>query len=139
VRLSPAQAWELFATARVARLATLRPDGSPHLVPVVFALDQGEVVSAVDHKPKTRTRLVRLENIERDPRVTLLADHYLEDWSQLWWVRIDGEARVVPDGPQRRKALEALVARYEQYRGHPPQGVVVRITPRVVSGWRGTA
>lgn len=137
MRLSPEEAWELFATARLARLATLRPDGSPHLVPVVFALDQQEVVSAVDQKPKTSSRLARLANIERDPRVALLADHYSEDWSQLWWVRIDGVARVVHRGRSHRQALEALADRYQQYRQQPPQGAVLRVTPHRVSGWSG--
>jgi PPOX class probable F420-dependent enzyme len=76
-------AHELFANARVARLATLRPDGAPHLVPICFALDGDTLYTAVEHKQKRSVELQRLANISANPRVTLLADHYAEDWSTL--------------------------------------------------------
>ena len=71
--------------ARVARLATVSATGQPHLVPVTFAVDGDMIYTAVDHKPKTTTRLRRLANIAANPQVTLLADHYADDWDQLWW------------------------------------------------------
>ena len=80
----------LFAAARVARLATVTPDGSPHVVPIVFAVDGDTIYTAVDGKPKRSRQLQRLANIAAHPRVTVLADRYDEDWSQLWWVRADG-------------------------------------------------
>jgi PPOX class probable F420-dependent enzyme len=80
--------------APVARLATVRPDGSPRLVPITFALLGELLCFAVDEvKPKRDARLARLGDIARDPRVTLLVDHYDADWSALWWVRIDGTGR----------------------------------------------
>src|SRR3990170_1270448 len=87
--------------ARVARLATVRPDGSPHLVVVTFALSGDTVVTAVDDKPKRTQQLQRLRNLQERPAATLLVDHYDEDWSQLWWVRLDGDAHVVRDEPRR--------------------------------------
>lgn len=123
-----------FAAAPVARLATITASGHPHLVPVVFALDSDTVWTAVDRKPKTTRALLRLANIEAHPRVSLLVDHYDDDWSQLWWVRADGNAARVPaDGEGAAIGLSALAARYPQYREHPPAGPLIRIT---VDTWR---
>jgi PPOX class probable F420-dependent enzyme len=127
---------ELFATARVARLATVAPDGAPHLVPLVFAVAGDTVWSAVDAKPKRHTALRRLANVAGEPRVALLADHYEEDWSALWWVRADGTARVVPpDADEGRRALTALTARYPQYAAAPPPGPVLAVDVHRWSGW----
>ncbi len=126
----------LFATARVARLATVGPDGAPHLVPLVFAVEGSVVVSAVDAKPKRHTALRRLANIAAEPRVALLADHYAEDWSALWWVRADGTARVVAAGTaEGRRALAALTARYPQYAAAPPPGPVLAVDVHRWTGW----
>jgi PPOX class probable F420-dependent enzyme len=117
MRLDPYEARRRFVTGRVAHLATLRPDGTAALVPVAFEVFGDRVVSAVDAKPKRSFELGRLRNIGRDPRVTLLVDHYEEDWRLLWWARAEGEARVVLAGPDRDTALAGLAAKYEQYRG----------------------
>jgi PPOX class probable F420-dependent enzyme len=123
-------------TAPVARLATIRRDGSPRLVPVTFA-QLGELLCfAVDEvKPKRDTRLARLADIARDPRVGLIVDHYDADWSALWWVRIDGDAVTHDTGELREHALDALAAKYPPYRAARPAGPVVVITPRRWSGW----
>ena len=124
--------------APVARLATVRPDGTPRLVPVTFALVDELLCFAVDEvKPKQSTRLARLADIARDPRVGLVVDHYDADWSALWWVRVDGHAAVVPDGPLRERALAVLAAKYPAYRT-PPGGPVVAITPVRWTGWSAT-
>jgi PPOX class probable F420-dependent enzyme len=129
------EALERVGQARIARLATIGGGGAPHVVPITFAINDGEVVSAVDHKPKTTVHLVRLANIARDPRVAVLVDHYTEEWDQLWWVRVDGRARLIEDGSQHRTALEALIEKYPQYREHPPQGQVIRIAIERITGW----
>jgi PPOX class probable F420-dependent enzyme len=126
-----AQARSRFAAARVARLATVGADGTPHLVPVTFALRGDTVVIAVDHKPKRTTDLKRLRNIEAQPRVSLLADHYTEDWARLWWVRADGTARVVREGGP----VGELVAKYPQYAARPPAGPVILVAIRSWRGW----
>src|SRR4051794_32281619 len=111
------------AAAPVARLATLRPDGTPRLVPITFVLLDGRICSAVDEvKPKSTTRLARLADVERDPRVGVVVDHYADDWSALWWVRVDGTAAVHEDGALRGRALAALVAKYPPYAASPPDG-----------------
>jgi PPOX class probable F420-dependent enzyme len=117
----------------VARLATVSPAGEPHLVPVVFAVVGSTVVTAVDHKPKSTTRLRRLANIASSPAVCLLVDEYDEDWAQLWWARADGAARVVASAPG--ELVEALLARYPQYAEHRPAGPFILVDVRRWSGW----
>jgi PPOX class probable F420-dependent enzyme len=122
----------------VARLATHHPNGGIDLVPVTFAfLDDDTIVTAVDHKPKRTPQLQRLENIRTNPSVTVLVDHYDDDWSALWWVRVRGEARVVAE--PARDVLEPLVAKYEQYRAHVPAGPAILIRVVDVHGWSARA
>ncbi|MBC3192653.1 TIGR03668 family PPOX class F420-dependent oxidoreductase [Pseudonocardia sp. C8] len=127
----------LLAAARIARLATIRQsDGTPRLVPITFALVDDLVVSAVDDvKPKRHRRLARLRDIEADPRVGLLADHYDDDWSQLWWVRLDATAETHHDGGLHARAVEALAAKYPPYRAQPPAGPVLALTPTRWTAW----
>jgi len=100
----------------------------------------GLVCSAVDEvKPKRSTRLARLDDLRRDPRAAVLVDHYAEDWTQLWWVRIDGEAAVHEAGERADRARAALAAKYPQYAADPPGGPVVVLTPQRWAGWRGGA
>jgi PPOX class probable F420-dependent enzyme len=128
----------LVAAARVGRLATVDIGGGPHLVPVCFALIGDTAYQAVDHKPKRSQRLRRIANIEATGRVSLLVDEYAEDWSRLWWVRLDGTGRIVTDEAERARALAALVARYPQYRDTPPAGPVLAIDIARWSGWSAT-
>ena len=124
-----------LADSTVAVLATLTPDGRPHAVPVCFALDGAVVYFAVDHKPKRTTDLQRLRNITANPAVSLLAEHYEHDWNRLWWVRVDGTARVLAAGDESDRAVSLLIDRYAQYRERPPQGPVVAIVIDRLSGW----
>jgi PPOX class probable F420-dependent enzyme len=135
MRLDEERSRSLFGAARVARLATVDEHGQPHLVPVVFALQGAVVVLAVDHKPKQSTDLKRLRNIRANPRVSLLADHYDENWTHLWWVRADGDARVLT-GPATTDPINWLTAKYHQYLANPPTDQVVRIE---ITKWRGWA
>lgn len=131
------RARDLFAAARVARLATADASGRPHLVPVVFAVDGDRLFTAVDHKPKRTNALRRLANIRANPTVTLLADHYDDaDWTALWWVRADGQARVrEPGDGAARRGLDLLVRRYPQYREDPPDGPVVVVDVERWTAW----
>ena len=127
---------DLVESARVARLATVRPDGRPHLVPVTFAFAAPDVlVTAVDHKPKRTSALQRLRNVEAHPQVSLLVDHYDDDWAALWWVRMDATAHVVRDGASRSRLAEPLVHKYEAYAPTPPAGPVVVMTVHTVVSW----
>lgn len=139
MRLDAATALERFRHSRVARLATVGADGSPHIVPVTFALSVEsagpEIVIAVDHKPKSTTELRRLRNIEATGRVSVLADEYDEDWTRLWWVRLDGVARILAPGPDCARPIALLTAKYPQYQGNTPAGPVIRIDVDSVRGW----
>lgn len=127
------RAW--FAGSPVARLATVRPDGTPHLVPVVFAVDGDVIYTAVDAKPKKTKQLRRLANIEHNPAVSLLVDHYAPDWTQLWWIRVDGVATVVADGDALRAGYRLLCAKYPQYQSVSLDGPVIAVTATRWSGW----
>ena len=132
--MTSSEARELFASARVARLATADAAGQPHLVPLVFALAGDSVFSAVDAKPKRTRALRRLRNIAENPRVALLADHYDDDWDALWWVRAEGEARVLEDD-DAAPGLALLAERYAQYRAEPPAGPLLAVSVTHWSGW----
>jgi PPOX class probable F420-dependent enzyme len=124
----------LLEAARVARLATHNPHGGIDLVPCTFALlDDDTIVTAVDHKPKRTARLQRLENVRTNPSVTVLVDHYDDDWSALWWVRARGDAQVV-DHPEPA-LIATLVAKYEQYREQAPAGPAIIIHVTELTGW----
>jgi PPOX class probable F420-dependent enzyme len=123
------------AQARVGRLATVRPDGRPHVVPITFALVGNTVATAIDHKPKATTTLQRLENVAAHPVASVLVDHYDDDWSRLWWVRGDGTAQILHEGPARERAVEWLVAKYEPYRDRPPRGPVIVLDVTRWASW----
>ena len=133
------QSLQRLTSSRVARLATVDAAGMPHLVPLVFAVHSDRIYSAVDHKPKRSQMLKRLRNIAANPRVALLADHYEDDWSRLWWVRVDGLAEVIESGPTWDAAIEVLAEKYPQYRGHPPTGSAIVITIDRITGWAADA
>lgn len=136
MNLSEFDARALLGAARVARLATADGEGRPHLVPVTFAVDGDRVYIAIDHKPKTTTTgLKRLHNIEQNPNVSLLADHYADDWTALWWVRADGRAAILTAPDARQSPLGLLAAKYPQYRQCRPDGPVIAIEADRWSGW----
>ena len=121
--------------ARVGHLASADASGAPHVVPVCFALEGDAVFWAVDQKPKSTRRLRRLANLRANPVAELVADHYQEDWSRLWWVRVQAEATVLEAGPESEHGLDLLAAKYEQYRERRPDGPVVRMAIRRWVGW----
>ena len=126
-----------LANSTVARLATVNDEGQPHIVPIAFAVEKDTLYFAVDAKPKKTTDLKRLKNIAANPAVSVLADHYEDDWSKLWWVRADGTARVVIDSAEADRAIELLANKYEQYRRSRPAGPAVAIHLDRVTGWSG--
>ena len=126
-----AQLISTFTAAPVARLATVTADGAPHLVPVVFAVSDDTVYTAVDGKPKSTQHLKRLANIAADPRASLLVDHYADDWTTLWWIRADGRAEVTDDDTGRN----LLRTKYPQYQTVSLDGPVIAIEIERWSSW----
>jgi PPOX class probable F420-dependent enzyme len=131
--VTAAKARERFAAARVARLATAGADGRPHIVAVVFAVDGDRIYSVVDSKPKRSPQLRRLANVRANPAVSLLVDHYEEDWDALWWARADGCGRVLaPRDAEAVQAIALLSARYPRQRA---VGDVLAVDVTRWSGW----
>ena len=135
--LGEEEARRRFADARVAHLATATPDGRPHVVPIVFALDADTIYHGVDAKPKRHLALRRLANLAANPRAAVLADHYDDDWSALWWVRADGSARDVdPAGPEGRMAVARIAERYPRFE---LRGGLVAVDVGRWTGWAARA
>ena len=133
--MTPDEARERFAAEPVARMATVGAGGIPHLVPVTFAVDGDRIITAVDAKPKRSARLRRLANIAGSSRVSLLVDHYHDDWRRLWWVRADGTAHIVDGGPELTRAFHLLRRRYPQYRQVELIGPAIVVDVDSWNGW----
>jgi PPOX class probable F420-dependent enzyme len=125
-----------FADASVGRLATIDAAQRPNIVPICFALEGERVFTAIDAKPKRTRELKRLKNIRARPAVSVLVDHFEEDWSRLWWVVAEGTAEIVSDPAEAERAIDLLVAKYSQYQRARPAGPVIAI---VVETWRSWA
>ena len=125
-----------FAESPVAMLATVGGEGVPHVVPVVFAVHDNVVYTAVDAKRKSTRRLRRLANIEDNPRVSMLVDHYDDDWSQLWWVRADGVATIHQSGEEMATGYALLRRKYVQYQRIALDGPVVTVEVQKWSSWQ---
>jgi PPOX class probable F420-dependent enzyme len=105
-------------------------------VPVTFAVaDDGRLLTAVDAKPKKSPNLQRLRNIAAQPALSLLVDTYDDDWSRLWWIRVDGEAVVLDDPISRAPLLPPLIEKYSSYAENPPAGPLIVITPHTWTCW----
>lgn len=113
----------------VARLATVTPAGAPHVLPVVFVAEAGCVYSPVDGKRKDAapgaaggaTTLARVRNVLANGQASLVLDEYQADWSRLWWVKLDGPARVHRGaGDLADRIARRLRDKYVQYRDVEP-------------------
>jgi PPOX class probable F420-dependent enzyme len=105
------------AAMRVAHLATAH-DNAPALVPICFVLQGDRLYTAIDAKPKSvpPERLRRVRHLRANPRAAILADHYDEDWSRLWFVLLEGSVRLLERGAEHARAIAALRRKYAQYR-----------------------
>jgi PPOX class probable F420-dependent enzyme len=135
VHLAREDALARAAAADHGTLATINRGGAPDLVPACFAIvDEWLVVPIDSVKPKGSSALGRVRNLERDPRATLLLEHWdADDWSRLWWVRLTliGAA---PEGVLGDRLLEALRGRYAQYATAPFSALLCFRIERV-AGW----
>ena len=122
-------------------MATVRSDGTPHIVPITFAISAETLVTAVDAKPKRTTKLQRLQNLRANPAVSIIVDHYADDWSALWWIRVDGLATIFgrdlesDDASASTAATDSLIAKYPQYQVTPPDGPVIVVKPTRWTMW----
>ncbi|MCE2526973.1 MAG: TIGR03668 family PPOX class F420-dependent oxidoreductase [Actinomycetia bacterium] len=123
---------------RSATLGTVDDGGRPHLVPIVFGYRNGRLCTAVDQKPKSTYRLKRIRNIETNPQVSVLLDHYDNDWARLWWIRIDGTARLLGSGPGFDEGIALLTHKYPPYLTQPPPGPLVEVEVESIRAWSAT-
>jgi len=138
MRLEPAEARRRFAASPVLRLATADAGGRPHVVPCTFVVDGGgRVAIGIDNKPKSSpSGLRRLRNIAANPRVSMIVDHYADDWTQLWWARADGIGAIEESGPEHIVCWDLLRGKYPQYAGQSLDGPVIVV---VIESWTGWA
>jgi PPOX class probable F420-dependent enzyme len=129
----------LVASVPVGHLATVRRDGRPHVVPICFVVTDDVVYSAVDDKPKRHRHLQRVSNVKATGAASLLVDEYNDDWSRLWWVRLDGRARLVDNPVETERAISSLKIKYPQYRDRPPLGPVLALHVERWVGWSAIA
>jgi len=135
----PAELAHFIASARVGRLATADGSGQPLVVPICYAWDGEALVSAIDAKPKRAGELARVRNIRENSKVSVVIDHYEEDWRRLRWVIIQGIAEVLTAGRDFAKAVDLLVAKYPQYVGmglSRDAGMMIKVRPGKVLQWR---
>jgi PPOX class probable F420-dependent enzyme len=135
MRLTEQVARERLASVPVLHLATTDEEGRPHIVVTTFAVDGDRLYTAVDAKPKRTRDLKRLRNIGANPSVAVLADHYEDEWTRLWWVRADATAEILEDAAAMARPIALLRERYPQYRDSPPEGPVIAITVERWTGW----
>ncbi|HWH36434.1 MAG TPA: TIGR03668 family PPOX class F420-dependent oxidoreductase [Candidatus Limnocylindrales bacterium] len=143
--LAPAEL-ALLDGARRAVLATIRPDGSPRLVPIVYATDvaAGRIYSPLDQKRKSISdprRLARARDIAARPQASVLVDRWSEDWSALGWLRLDGRAELLEphdaaNSAEHETAVRLLEERYPQYAGHElARRPIIRLTVERTASW----
>jgi PPOX class probable F420-dependent enzyme len=128
----------LVRSARVAHLATADASGQPHVIPICFIFDGERFYSPIDEKPKrvVPRKLKRLRNIEENPNVALVIDHYDEDWQKLSYVLVRGVAQIVFRGERHAKAVSLLRNKYRQYRSMAIHDrPMISITPKQVVVW----
>jgi PPOX class probable F420-dependent enzyme len=127
----------MLEDSRVGRLGLLDDQSRPRVLPVTYALSNGALISAVDHKRKrvTGEQLARVRWLRARPQAALTVDRYADDWSELAWVQAIGEVTII-DAGSASKEIAALTARYQQYSAHPPAGPILVLRPDRLLWWR---
>ena len=129
---------EIFRLCPVAHLATADQDAIPHVIPVCCVSDGNAIFSVLDQKPKTvkLTNLKRVKNILCNPKVSLVIDHYDNDWQKLWYLLVMGNASVIETGPTHSKALDLLHIKYPQYNNMDiDNNPIIEINPTRIVSW----
>lgn len=96
---------------------------------------RADAYSAVDGKPKTTLALQRLRNLTTNPAALLLTDHYEEDRTALWWIRLDGVGRAIVEGREHERAVALLCDKYERSRHPQPTGPMIALDIARWSAW----
>ncbi|MFQ5667000.1 MAG: pyridoxamine 5'-phosphate oxidase family protein [Candidatus Binatia bacterium] len=118
---------------RVARLATVGRDGTPHNVPVCTVAANGRIYFASQKGAR------KVRNIRHNARAALAFDHYSENWKQLAGAMIAGTCVVIEQGVAFQRARRALYRKYKSYARIAPiregDSVIIRVTPVASFSW----
>jgi PPOX class probable F420-dependent enzyme len=134
----PAWACDLLRNGRVGHLGLSDADGRPRVLPVTYAVLDGEVWTIIDNKPKRAgSQPARVRWLRARPHAALTVDHYDDDWAMLAWVQLTGQVEIL-EASAHPGAVGALIRRYPQYRIDPPPGPVLRFTVVRAIWWRAT-
>ncbi|MER6974869.1 pyridoxamine 5'-phosphate oxidase family protein [Nocardioides sp. NPDC000445] len=90
VQLTDAEIEEFLGSQMKVQVATVGPDGAPHLTTLFYVLDEGKIVFW------TYGSSQKVRNLRRDPRVTCLVEDGV-DYFELRGVSITGKARLVEE------------------------------------------
>ena len=90
VAMSEAEVEEFLAGDMKVQVATIGPDGEPHLTTLFYVLDEGRIAFW------TYGASQKVKNLRRDPRISCLVEDG-EDYFELRGVSIRGEARIIED------------------------------------------
>jgi len=135
------EAWarKLLLESHLAHLATSTTNGMPHVVPICYVFDGAAIYSSVDEKPKSTAprHLRRVLNILANPHVSLVVDHYSDDWRKLRYVLVRGIAKTIAKGQEHKAAVAHLRGKYAQYQSMNLEGrPIIKIRPVKVIAWR---
>lgn len=145
MKISASVTEHLLTIWPVARLATINTDGSPHQIPIVFTWHEGCFWSPIDGKPKQSVQPRRVNNSIQNPFGSLLLDSYVDDWTELWWIRADLEIKVILiDGTDLKtdstvnQAISKLEEKYRQYDDTPvlrSPATLLMLRPTAIKTW----
>lgn len=130
----------LMNSHRIARMATVDESGNPLVLPVCFAYDGTYIYSPIDNKPKSVPveKLKRVRNIINNSNISLVIDNYVENWSLLYYLIIQGTAEMIYKGHEYQNALTILDEKYYQYVEMELKSLgapVIKITPEKIISW----
>lgn len=100
---------EFVAAAPVCRIATVRPDGEPNVIPVCPVFD-GEATVYVDISATYATA----DALRHEPRIAVLIDEYYDDWSSLKAVLLRCRTEEI-SAEERERAWELIREKFPQY------------------------
>jgi hypothetical protein len=128
----------LFRDQAACRVATVRPDGGPHVATRWFVWQPDAVYVA------TRVGDTTWQAADRDGRVSLVIDRG-RAWTDLSGVRVEGVAELLPaDHPDLRRPMSAWHEKYrtlfagegfERFAASIPKLGFLRIVPSLVDAW----
>jgi PPOX class probable F420-dependent enzyme len=139
--LTAAEQAELLRESRTLQVASINPNGTPHLVPMWFEMDDDGVLVFTTYGTSQK-----VHNLERDPRITVLAETGTA-YNELRGISIDGRAEVVRDPEVTARAMALIGAKHAgrprperatMPAELPPQAykrVTVRVHPVRVRTW----